>query len=209
MIQSLCKIQVNCFKNFKYIKNICCVVTAVHKKSFACISNNDEKSETQTWPKEAVACYNKLENLVHKHNWEKYNLHNWKGESAGRHYGVCKDINIYQGSFFYSKTEKKAKAVITYGPYSEGFFGHVHGGAIATHHDEITGIVGSLLGTCVTANLNINYKSRLLIGQTTLYSGELEKVEGRKVYIKSKVTCPEEKTLYSEATAILIIINNS
>ncbi|XP_065684679.1 uncharacterized protein LOC136088551 isoform X2 [Hydra vulgaris] len=173
MIQSLCKIQVNCFKNFKYIKNICCVVTAVHKKSFACISNNDEKSETQTWPKEAVACYNKLENLVHKHNWEKYNLHNWKGESAGRHYGVCKDINIYQGSFFYSKTEKKAKAVITYGPYSEGFFG------------------------------------RLLIGQTTLYSGELEKVEGRKVYIKSKVTCPEEKTLYSEATAILIIINNS
>ena len=50
--------------------------------------------------------------------------------------------------------------------------------------------------------------SRLQIGQTTLYSSELEKVEGRKVFVRSKVTCSEERIVYSEASALFLIVNN-
>ncbi|XP_065668520.1 uncharacterized protein LOC136088552 isoform X2 [Hydra vulgaris] len=127
----------------QFLKNIWCS-KSVPKKTFATFFKNGEKSDVLPRSKVAAACFNKLENLVLEHNWQIHSIEKWKGELAERHYGGYKDIDIYQGCFFYSKIENKAKALITYGPYLEGFIGHVHGGAIATLHDEVAGIVATL-----------------------------------------------------------------
>ena len=41
----------------------------------------------------------------------------------------------------------------------ERIFSHVHGGAIATVHDTVTGILtNKVVGTALTANLNTNFR---------------------------------------------------
>ena len=107
----------------KNIQNKCYSATTIQKRTFASISDKGDKKNipTSSWSKHSVTCYKKLENLVNEYKWEKYRLGNWKGELENRHYGVYPNADVYYGAFFYSRIENKAKAVITYGPYSEGW----------------------------------------------------------------------------------------
>ncbi|KAF5907706.1 nuclear receptor ROR-alpha-like, partial [Clarias magur] len=61
---------------------------------------------------------------------------------------------------FMNKQEKRCVCVFQPGHLLEGPPGHVHGGAIATMIDTVTGtLAGYLVGPVMTANLNINYRS--------------------------------------------------
>ncbi|XP_064803522.1 acyl-coenzyme A thioesterase THEM4-like [Oncorhynchus masou masou] len=60
---------------------------------------------------------------------------------------------------FVNKQEQKCVCVFQAGHLLEGPPGHVHGGAIATMIDTVTGThATSLSGPVITANLNINYR---------------------------------------------------
>lgn len=91
----------------------------------------------------------------------------------------------------------------------EGPPGHVHGGAIATMIDTVTGCLASLSGAVMTANLNINYRSPIPLGSTVVMESSLDKQEGRKAFISCKVTSPDGTKLHTEATALFVSISLS
>lgn len=124
--------------------------------------------------------------------------------------------NIYQAGaafeyvVFVNKEEQKSVCLFQAGHLLEGPPGHVHGGAIATMIDTITGTHATYLsGLVVTANLNINYRSAIPLGSTVLLESTLDKKEGRKTYINCKVTSADGSKLHSEATALFVSINVS
>ncbi|XP_010785318.1 acyl-coenzyme A thioesterase THEM4 isoform X2 [Notothenia coriiceps] len=89
-------------------------------------------------------------------------------------------------------------------------FEHVHGGAIATMIDTVTGTHATFLsGPVMTANLNINYRRPIPLGGTVLLESSLEKKEGRKTFITCRVTSTDGSKLHTETSALFLSITAS
>ncbi|XP_034554345.1 acyl-coenzyme A thioesterase THEM4 isoform X1 [Notolabrus celidotus] len=108
---------------------------------------------------------------------------------------------------FVNREEQKCVGIWQCGHLLEGPPGHVHGGAIATMIDTVTGCVASLTGAVMTANLNINYRSPIQLGTTVVIETVVEKIEGRKKFILCKVTSPDGTKLHTDATALFLSID--
>uniref|UniRef100_A0A3B5MZX2 Acyl-coenzyme A thioesterase THEM4 n=1 Tax=Xiphophorus couchianus TaxID=32473 RepID=A0A3B5MZX2_9TELE len=102
---------------------------------------------------------------------------------------------------FFRQDKLKCVCIFQAGHLLEGPPGHVHGGAIATMIDTVTGTHASLLSAPVmTANLNVNYRSPIPLGSTVLIESILDKEDGRKMYISCRVTSTDGSKLHTEAT---------
>ncbi|XP_045064301.1 uncharacterized protein LOC121542346 [Coregonus clupeaformis] len=89
----------------------------------------------------------------------------------------------------------------------EGPPGHVHGGAIATMIDTVTGTHATYLsGPVMTANLNINYRSPIPLCSTVLLNCSLDKKEGLKTFVSCQVTNTDGSKLHTEATGLFLSI---
>ncbi|XP_026172962.1 acyl-coenzyme A thioesterase THEM4 isoform X2 [Mastacembelus armatus] len=111
---------------------------------------------------------------------------------------------------FVNKEKQKCVGIFQTGHLLEGPPGHVHGGAIATMIDTVTGSHATVLsGPVMTANLNINYRSPIQLGHTVLIESSLDKMESRKTFISCKVTGTDGSKLYTEATALFLSISVS
>ncbi|XP_061574360.1 acyl-coenzyme A thioesterase THEM4 [Cololabis saira] len=111
---------------------------------------------------------------------------------------------------FMRKDEQKCVCILQAGHLLEGPPGHVHGGAIATMIDTVTGTHASLLcAPVVTANLSIDYRSPIPLGSTVLIESTVDKREGRKTFISCKVTSTDGSKLHTEATALFVSISVS
>ncbi|XP_012684613.1 acyl-coenzyme A thioesterase THEM4 isoform X2 [Clupea harengus] len=109
---------------------------------------------------------------------------------------------------FLNKPEKSCVCVFQAGHLLEGPPGHVHGGAIATMIDSVTGTLATYLsGPVMTANLNMNYRSPIPLGSVVLVHCALEKVEGRKTFISCRVTSSDRAKLHTDATGLFLTIN--
>ncbi|KAM9851666.1 nuclear receptor ROR-alpha A [Aulostomus maculatus] len=108
---------------------------------------------------------------------------------------------------FVNKEEQRSVCIFQAGHLLEGPPGYVHGGAIATMIDSVTGIHATYLsGPVMTANLTINYRSPIPLGSTVLLETLLDKKEGRKTFISCKVTGTDGSKLHTEATAQIEVI---
>ncbi|XP_027869235.1 acyl-coenzyme A thioesterase THEM4 [Xiphophorus couchianus] len=111
---------------------------------------------------------------------------------------------------FFRQDKLKCVCIFQAGHLLEGPPGHVHGGAIATMIDTVTGTHASLLSAPVmTANLNVNYRSPIPLGSTVLIESILDKEDGRKMYISCRVTSTDGSKLHTEATALFLSISVS
>ncbi|XP_071385369.1 acyl-coenzyme A thioesterase THEM4 [Centroberyx affinis] len=116
----------------------------------------------------------------------------------------------FEYAAFINKEEQKCVCVFQAGHLLEGPPGHVHGGAIATMIDAVTGTHATYLsGPVMTANLNINYRSPIPLGSTVLLESSLDKKEGRKTFISCKVTNTDGSKLHTEATGLFLSITVS
>ncbi|XP_053093509.1 acyl-coenzyme A thioesterase THEM4 isoform X2 [Pangasianodon hypophthalmus] len=106
---------------------------------------------------------------------------------------------------FMNKQEKRCVCAFQAGHLLEGPPGHVHGGAIATMIDTVTGtLAGYLAGPIMTANLNINYRSPIPLGSVVVLHSALDRTEGKKIFVTCRVTSTDESKLHTEATEIQI-----
>uniref|UniRef100_A0AAZ3SLI5 Acyl-coenzyme A thioesterase THEM4 n=1 Tax=Oncorhynchus tshawytscha TaxID=74940 RepID=A0AAZ3SLI5_ONCTS len=97
--------------------------------------------------------------------------------------------------------------VVFAGHLLEGPPGHVHGGAISTMIDTVTGTHATYLsGPVMTANFNINYRSPIPLGSTVLLTCSLDKKEGRKTFFPCQVTNTYSSKLHTEATGLFLSI---
>ncbi|KAI1885963.1 hypothetical protein AGOR_G00209160 [Albula goreensis] len=108
---------------------------------------------------------------------------------------------------FINKQEKTCVCVFQAGHLLEGPPGHVHGGAIATIIDSVTGTHATYLsGPVMTANLTINYRSPIPLGSVVLVHSSLDKTEGRKTFLSCQVTNTDGSKMHTEATGLFVSI---
>ncbi|XP_053526382.1 acyl-coenzyme A thioesterase THEM4 isoform X2 [Artibeus jamaicensis] len=112
-----------------------------------------------------------------------------------------KDVLGFEHVMFYNDVEKRTVCLFEGGPHLQGMFGFLHGGALATMIDATVGISAMRAkGFVMTANLNINFKRPVPLGSVVVINSQLDKIEGRKVFISCDVRSVDENILYSEAT---------
>ncbi|KAL1763988.1 acyl-coenzyme A thioesterase THEM4, partial [Sigmodon hispidus] len=105
---------------------------------------------------------------------------------------------------FYNKAEKRKVCLFQEGLHLQGAPGFVHGGAIATIIDITTGMCALAEGIAMTANLNVDYKKPIPLCSVVMVNSQLSKTEGRKLFVSCTIQSVDEKTLYTEATALFI-----
>ncbi|XP_039102127.1 acyl-coenzyme A thioesterase THEM4 isoform X2 [Hyaena hyaena] len=106
---------------------------------------------------------------------------------------------------FHNHAEDKTVCIFQGGPYLQGAPGFLHGGAIATMIDSTFGISALIVGGIVmTASLNINFKRPIPLYSVVVINSQVDKVEGRKLFLSCNVQSVDEKTLYSEATSLFV-----
>ncbi|XP_044095201.1 acyl-coenzyme A thioesterase THEM4 isoform X5 [Neovison vison] len=107
----------------------------------------------------------------------------------------------FEYAMFHNHVENRTACILQGGPYLQGIPGFLHGGAIATMIDSTVGMCAVLTGGAVmTANLNINFRRPIPLCSVVVINSQLDKIEGRKLFVSCNVQSVDEKTLYSEAT---------
>lgn len=95
------------------------------------------------------------------------------------------------------------EGVVTFGPAYEGPPGCVHGGYLAAAFDEVLGATQSLSGTPgMTARLIVNYRNPTPLGAELRFVGELDRVEGRKIFTTGCVMAG--RTVTAEAEGLFV-----
>jgi hypothetical protein len=89
---------------------------------------------------------------------------------------------------------------VTFGAAYEGPPGHVHGGMVAAMFDELLGF--AQLGPGFTASLTIHYRRPTPLNRQLRLWAAVERVEGRKRYIRG--TCELEGEILTEAEGLFI-----
>jgi acyl-coenzyme A thioesterase PaaI-like protein len=89
---------------------------------------------------------------------------------------------------------------VTFGPAYEGPPGHCHGGFVAAMFDEMLGFVQRQPG--FTAYLHVEYRRPTPLNRALELRGWIEKIEGRKRFIRG--TCHLDGELLTEANGLFI-----
>ncbi|KAM8870248.1 acyl-coenzyme A thioesterase THEM4 [Spinachia spinachia] len=111
---------------------------------------------------------------------------------------------------FFNSEEDKCVGIFQTGHLLEGPPGHVHGGAIATMIDTVAGAHAVIVcGPVLTANLNINYRRPVPLGNTVLLESSLDKKEGKKMHVKCQMTSDDGSKLHTDSTALFVSIKLS
>ncbi|KAH9091531.1 hypothetical protein Ae201684P_011076 [Aphanomyces euteiches] len=100
----------------------------------------------------------------------------------------------------------KTTTLIHFGEELCGHKGIVHGGCIATVFDELFGWTMYWTSDKVgfTANLSVNYRKPLLAKTSGIVHVEIDKLEGRKLYLKARLE-DNDGVHYADATALFIL----
>ena len=92
-----------------------------------------------------------------------------------------------------------------FGSAYEGPPGHVHGGWIAAAFDEVLGAAQSISGSGgMTAYLHIDYRSPTPLHEELRFEGELDRVEGRKIFTRGRLFHGERLTAEAEGLFITV-----
>ncbi len=92
---------------------------------------------------------------------------------------------------------------VRFGSAYEGPPGCVHGGYVAAAFDEVLGAAQSLSGTQgMTARLTVNYRSPTPLCEDLRIEGELDRREGRKIFVVGAMFAGERLTAEAEGLFI-------
>ena len=125
--------------------------------------------------------------------------------------GIINDIEGY-----YSRSAQEFTAIVALGQDVSGYAGIVHGGLTAAIFDEVFGGLLFCLKTkhisidpthyipSFTVNLQVDYRNRIRAGSTVLCRAYVDRVEGRKLFMRAELKDGPEGTVYATSTAIFV-----
>jgi len=191
----------------------------VRSMSIKALTVGEQESEeidlgqpNETWTPESCNLFNKLlkELAIDDGEWEKLKGNPPSGDHRLFTRAFHEHGKSFEYAFFFCKKKQQLKGVIQFGPYTQGPPGCVHGGAIATMMDAALGVCANRSGyRCVTANLSTNYKKFLPLGATVLVESQVDRVEGRKIFLSATMKSSDGHILHSNATALFISVDTS
>eukprot|EP00794_Sanderia_malayensis_P009720 gene9720-10711_t len=150
-----------------------------------------------------LATYNDLTDLCDNDSrWEK--VKSFKNTRASVRLflrAVEESGKQFEYAMFINREEKCSQVVVQFGPWLQGPKGAVHGGAIATLFDSVTGVLVYNLGyRCATVNLNVDFHGFLPLYTTAKCTARVTKIDGRKIHTTAELTSvdgPYHQKLYS------------
>lgn len=102
----------------------------------------------------------------------------------------------------------KVTGTATFGAAYEGPPGCVHGGFIAASFDEVLGFAQGLSGSPgMTARLVVNYRSPTPLHQPLRFVGDIERIEGRKIFTRAELRVAATDRLCAEAEGLFVSAN--
>lgn len=100
---------------------------------------------------------------------------------------------------------RRVTGEVTFGSAYEGPPGCVHGGWVAAAFDEVLGYANSLSGSPgMTARLTVNYRRPTPLHTPLRFEAQLDRVEGRKIYVTGQVYAQDELT--AEADGLFVSV---
>ncbi|RLD45432.1 MAG: PaaI family thioesterase [Bacteroidetes bacterium] len=130
-----------------------------------------------------------------------------KQYGIGRSYvGGDTDKNRLRVKYFIRKSDKRFFAKVFFGVMAQGPPFHAHGGSQAAVLDETMGLAAWVADkSVVSASIKVEYVKMLKLLQVCTIETWIEKVDGRKVWVKSELK-DENNIVYSRGTGLFIII---
>lgn len=111
-------------------------------------------------------------------------------------------------AYFRKPDEPDLYAKAWFGAKTMGPPGHVHGGAMAATLDEAMGAVCWMNGHhVVAATITINFLAMLPIETETIVHATIDRVEGRKIHLKSSIKNPSGR-LVAEGSGLFIVLKD-
>ena len=111
-------------------------------------------------------------------------------------------------AYFRKPDEPTLYAKAWFGSGTMGPPGHVHGGAMAATLDEAMGAAAWMNGhPSVAATIKITFIAMLPIESETTVEAAIDRVEGRKVHLRSTLTDAAGKTV-AEGTGLFIVLRD-
>lgn len=97
---------------------------------------------------------------------------------------------------------------VVFGAAYEGPPGCVHGGFIAAAFDEVLGLAQGMSGRPgMTARLTIQYRSPSPLHQVLRFVGDIDHIDGRKIFTKGELRAVADDRLCAEAEGLFISMN--
>jgi acyl-coenzyme A thioesterase PaaI-like protein len=111
-------------------------------------------------------------------------------------------------AYFRKPNEPVLYAKAWFGTKTMGPPGHVHGGAMAATLDEAMGAVCWMNGhQVVAATITINFVAMLPIETETIVEATIDKVDGRKVHLRSTLKNPSGLVV-AEGSGLFVILRD-
>ena len=112
-------------------------------------------------------------------------------------------------AYFRKPDEPTLFAKAWFGRKTMGPPGHVHGGAMAATLDEAMGAAAWMNEhQCVAATITISFLSMLPIETETIVEARIDRVEGRKIHLRSTLTDLSGKAV-AEGTGLFIVLRDA
>ena len=109
-------------------------------------------------------------------------------------------------AYFRRESDGALLGRVWFGPWTEGPPGHAHGGSMAAVLDDAIGKVGWLNGHRVVAGkLSVSFRKLLPIGTDAHLEAWVERVDGRKVFTRGRLTDAAGEA-FAEAEGLFIEI---
>jgi acyl-coenzyme A thioesterase PaaI-like protein len=97
---------------------------------------------------------------------------------------------------------------VTFSDAYEGPPGCVHGGFIAAGFDEVLGLAQGMSGRPgMTARLTVQYRSPSPLHQLLHFVGDIDHIDGRKIFTKGELRVAADGRLCAEAEGLFISMN--
>lgn len=128
-----------------------------------------------------------------------------KEYGIGRSYvGGDTDVNRLQVKYFIRKEDKRFFAKVFFGVNAQGPPSHAHGGSMAAVLDEAMGLgAWAADQSVVAAKVSIEYLRMLPLNTYTIVEVILDKIEGRKVWMRADIKDVNGK-IYSTGEGLYI-----
>lgn len=106
---------------------------------------------------------------------------------------------------YYRSEDGGLWAKVVFGPRTQGPPGFAHGGSMAALLDEVMGAAAWTTGRLVVAaSMRVDYRQMLRIPQRYLVEARVDRVEGRKVWTRAKLTDLARAKLYCESEGLFL-----